>query len=105
MPPPRRDNHRPESRPNSSTDGRGRGSGHQEARDCGTRIELTRLLKSIRTRTCGRSLLATTCTNKGVGPMKLYRVNKLAKVGGAIIKKKHILAPSDTDAVEQASDS
>jgi len=37
--------------------------------------------------------------------MKLYRVNKLAKVGGAIIKKKHILAPSDTDAVQQASDS
>ena len=37
--------------------------------------------------------------------MKLYRVNKLAKLGGAIIKKKHILAPSDRDAVQQAADS
>ena len=37
--------------------------------------------------------------------MKLYRVNKLAKLGGAIIKKKHILAASDRDAVQQAADS
>lgn len=37
--------------------------------------------------------------------MKLYRVNKLAKPGGAVIKKKHILAPSDRQAVEQAEDS
>jgi hypothetical protein len=34
--------------------------------------------------------------------MKLYRVDKLAKRGGAVIKKKHILAPSDRAAVEQA---
>lgn len=34
--------------------------------------------------------------------MKLYRVNKLAKAGGAIVKKKHILATSDRDAVRQA---
>jgi hypothetical protein len=34
--------------------------------------------------------------------MKLYRVEKLAKPGGAVVKKKHILAPSDRDAVEQA---
>jgi hypothetical protein len=37
--------------------------------------------------------------------MKLYRVNKLAKPGGAVIKKKHILANSDRHAVEQAKDS
>jgi hypothetical protein len=37
--------------------------------------------------------------------MKLYRVNKLAKPGGQIIKKKHILAHSDQEAVRQASDS
>jgi hypothetical protein len=37
--------------------------------------------------------------------MKLYRVNKLAKIGGAIIKKKHILADTDREAVKQAEDS
>lgn len=37
--------------------------------------------------------------------MKLYRVNKLAKAGGLVIKKKHILASSDKHAVEQAADS
>jgi propanediol utilization protein len=36
--------------------------------------------------------------------MKLYRVNKLAKPGGAIIKKRHILAQSDKAAVQQATD-
>lgn len=34
--------------------------------------------------------------------MKLYRVDKLAKRGGAVIKKKHILAHSDRQAVQQA---
>jgi hypothetical protein len=37
--------------------------------------------------------------------MKLYRVNKLAKAGGVVLKKKHILAASDKEAVQQASDS
>jgi hypothetical protein len=37
--------------------------------------------------------------------MKLYRVNKLAKPGGVVIKKKHILAPSDKHAIDQAADS
>ena len=37
--------------------------------------------------------------------MKLYRVDKLVKAGGAIIKKKHILAASDREAVQQAEDS
>jgi hypothetical protein len=37
--------------------------------------------------------------------MKLYRVNKLAKAGGAIVKKKDILASSDAQAVQHAADS
>jgi hypothetical protein len=37
--------------------------------------------------------------------MKLYRVNKLAKPGGVVVKKKHILANSDRHAVQQAEDS
>ena len=37
--------------------------------------------------------------------MKLYRIEKLTKPGGAIIKKKHVLAASDKQAVENASDS
>ena len=37
--------------------------------------------------------------------MKLYRVNKLAKPGGVVIKKKHILAASDSQAVQQAEQS
>lgn len=31
--------------------------------------------------------------------MKHYRVNKLAKAGGAIVKKKDILAADDKDAI------
>ena len=34
--------------------------------------------------------------------MKLYRIDKLARHGGAVIKKKHILAAADQDAVKQA---
>jgi hypothetical protein len=37
--------------------------------------------------------------------MKLYRVDKLAKPGGVVVKKKHILANSDQHAVKQAEDS
>ena len=37
--------------------------------------------------------------------MKLYRVDKLAKRGGAVVKKRHILATSDAAAVRQAEDS
>lgn len=37
--------------------------------------------------------------------MKLYRVNKLAKPGGVVIKAKDILAASDREAVQQAADS
>jgi hypothetical protein len=37
--------------------------------------------------------------------MKLYRINKLTRPGGALVKKKHILAESDRKAVEEARDS
>ena len=37
--------------------------------------------------------------------MKLYRVDKLAKRGGVVVKKKHILADSDGEAVRQAEGS
>ncbi|HTK58843.1 MAG TPA: hypothetical protein VL336_07660 [Sphingomicrobium sp.] len=37
--------------------------------------------------------------------MKHYRVNKLAKVDGPIVKKKDILASSDAQAVQHAADS
>jgi hypothetical protein len=37
--------------------------------------------------------------------MKLYRVDKLAKRDGAVVKRRHILANSDRQAVRQAEDS
>ena len=37
--------------------------------------------------------------------MKLYRINKLTGPGGAVVKKKDILAASDRDAVQRAADS
>ncbi|HVL77942.1 MAG TPA: hypothetical protein VM346_01515 [Sphingomicrobium sp.] len=37
--------------------------------------------------------------------MKLYRVNKLTKPGGLVVKKKDILASSDKAAVQHAADS
>lgn len=36
------------------------------------------------------------------GRMRLYRVNKLASIGGTIIKKINILASSDRQAVKTA---
>ena len=41
----------------------------------------------------------------GAREMKLYRVDKLAKRGGAVIKKMHILASSDRQAVQRAEES
>lgn len=37
--------------------------------------------------------------------MRLYRIDKLAKRYGAVIKRKHILAPSDAEAVREAEES
>lgn len=36
--------------------------------------------------------------------MKHYRINKLAKEGGVIVKKKDILATSDAEAIKNAAD-
>lgn len=37
--------------------------------------------------------------------MRHYRIEKLAKPGGAVLKKKDILAESDRKAIERAEDS
>jgi hypothetical protein len=37
--------------------------------------------------------------------VKLYRINKLNKLGGSVLKKKDVLATSDRDAVQKAADS
>ena len=37
--------------------------------------------------------------------MKLYRVNKVTKPGGVVVKKKDILAASDAHAIEHAANS
>jgi hypothetical protein len=37
--------------------------------------------------------------------MKHYRINKLAKRGGVIVKKKDVLATNDKDAVRTAAES
>jgi hypothetical protein len=37
--------------------------------------------------------------------MKLYRINKLNKPGGVVLKKKDVLAASDKDAVQRAAES
>ena len=39
------------------------------------------------------------------GIMKLYRINKVNKPGGMVLKKKDVLAVSDEDAVQKAEDS
>ena len=41
----------------------------------------------------------------GTGIVKLYRINKLTRPGGAVVKKKDVLAASDRDAVQRAADS
>lgn len=37
--------------------------------------------------------------------MKLYRVNKVAKPNGAVLKKQDVLASSDREAVQRAAES
>jgi len=37
--------------------------------------------------------------------MKHYRINKVAKLGGIVLKKKDVLAASDADAVRKATES
>ena len=35
--------------------------------------------------------------------MKLYRINKMTKPGGVVLKKKDVLAESDKEAVQKAA--
>jgi hypothetical protein len=37
--------------------------------------------------------------------VKLYRIDKVARLGGAVLKKKHVLAKSDNEALKRAEDS
>lgn len=37
--------------------------------------------------------------------MKLYRINKVAKPGGTVLKKKDVLAASDKEALQRAKES
>jgi hypothetical protein len=37
--------------------------------------------------------------------MKLYRINKVTKPGGAVLKKRDVLASSDKEALQRANDS
>lgn len=37
--------------------------------------------------------------------MKLYRINKVAKRGGAVLKKTDVLAASDKEALQRAKES
>ena len=37
--------------------------------------------------------------------MKLYRINKVAKPGGVVLKRKDVLAASDTEALHRAKES
>lgn len=49
--------------------------------------------------------MAAFCGHTPGDPVKLYRINKLAKRGGMIVKKKDVLAASDGEAVSKAADS
>jgi hypothetical protein len=42
---------------------------------------------------------------KTAGIMKLYRINKVAKPGGVVLKKKDVLAASDDEALQRAAES
>ncbi|MBA3512404.1 hypothetical protein [Sphingomonas sp.] len=37
--------------------------------------------------------------------MKLYRINKVTKPGGVVVKKKDVLAASDSEAMQRAAES
>jgi hypothetical protein len=45
----------------------------------------------------------STIRPKGIRNVKLYRINKVTKPGGIVLKKKHVLAANDGDAVRQAA--
>jgi hypothetical protein len=37
--------------------------------------------------------------------VKLYRIDKVARLGGIVLKKKHVLARSDNEAIKTAENS
>lgn len=39
------------------------------------------------------------------GDMRHYRINKVSRPGGVVLKKRDVLAVSDSDAVQKAADS
>jgi hypothetical protein len=50
-------------------------------------------------------VLGSRLVRSGTGIVKLYRINKLTRPGGVVVKKKDVLAASDSDAVKRAADS
>ena len=52
-----------------------------------------------------RWCLTPTGKESGSAIVKLYRINKLSRPGGSIVKKKDVLAASDQEAVGRAADS
>lgn len=64
---------------------------------------------SARPHELGLDCYLQTCFTSGVGEsagtMKLYRINKVAKPGGLVVKTKDVLAQSDREAVQKAADS
>lgn len=51
------------------------------------------------------SLLQAAVKGSGGEAVKLYRINKVAKPGGAVLKKKDVLASSDKEALQRAEES
>ena len=49
-------------------------------------------------------MAATTRVRQGI-QVKLYRINKVAKPGGAVVKQQDVLATSDKEAVQRARSS
>jgi hypothetical protein len=37
--------------------------------------------------------------------VKLYRIDKVTRLGGVVLRKKHVLATSDNEAIKRAGDS
>jgi hypothetical protein len=50
-----------------------------------------------------RAAFATLCRTAGGGVVRHYRVNKLARAGGEVVKRKDILADDDRQAVARAA--
>ena len=53
----------------------------------------------------GACILLETSADKGTGIVKHYRIEKVTKPGGAVLKRKDILATSDKEAMQRAEQS